>query len=334
LGIGAAASTLALVVVAPPKPREMPAPAGSGAKALVAAIKHILTLNQNLVFSYYVACAIKGNRGNIVAVEKALRNVIPHMFNETHENCGDWCIVNRDPTYKPVRMDGKWWGVDTPGVTAEVAEMWKAELWKVLESKFLTPERLKEIFLGLSSSPVECFNNTVTALASKRVFLGRKVTFRVLVKIAVLLWQLGNEWRTEVLEVMHIKVQEGDLTQIRTARADLRRQNQQDTRAGTAYKRYKCKMKARNKNLRWEARPTCQYNGDGVSIGAAAMVPSNPDEGVHQRVDEDEEGEVGDGGGEGAGGSEEEDSDSETDDDDDERPWKRRQPCDEDGAGV
>ena len=52
---------------------------------------------------------MKSNKGDKEAVAAALRSIVPHLFNETHAGCGEWCEARTNPNYKPVRLGRKWW---------------------------------------------------------------------------------------------------------------------------------------------------------------------------------------------------------------------------------
>jgi len=69
----------------------------------------------------------------------------------------------------------------------------------VLDKFFLKEDKLEELYHGMSSSLVESLNNVVAALAEKRLFLARSETWRTLVAMAVLNWQVGPVWVKLVL---------------------------------------------------------------------------------------------------------------------------------------
>ncbi|XP_077277706.1 uncharacterized protein LOC143905914 [Temnothorax americanus] len=44
---------------------------------------------------YCFGCALKKNKGNVEATENAIKNIIPHAFDE-HAKCGEWCRYAED----------------------------------------------------------------------------------------------------------------------------------------------------------------------------------------------------------------------------------------------
>lgn len=263
---------------------------------------NVLTLKQNMIVAYYVSCAVKSNKGNKGAVAGALRSIVPHLFNESHESCGKWCRARNDPTYKPTRLGRKWWDREHyKKVPPQVMKEWRDAVKMVIDENFLAPAKLEEIYRGVSSSPLESFNNTVSAIASKRVFLGRAHTYHLLVDAAILNWMIGPSWIEKALRKLGVEA--GEVTRRQLARWSKKKDHQHDTRQTAEYRLKRARQKTKSRGGQWEDSPDLRYVGGSLEVGAGGYTQENlnPDDGEAQKPDapesetsEDEEMDPGD----------------------------------------
>ena len=144
-----------------------------------------------------------------------------------------------------------------------------------------------------SSSLIEAFNNTVSALASKRLYLGRSRTWRILVLAAILNWQLGPTWMLLAFSQLGI-ASPGEWTQIGLDRREDAKLKQSEIRRSVKYKRYVKKLKTlRAKEFWYEGAKDAadlMYKGGSAFVGTGTVVLENPDEGdPENNSDSDEE---------------------------------------------
>ncbi|XP_024880426.1 uncharacterized protein LOC112460127 [Temnothorax curvispinosus] len=100
---------------------------------------------------YCFGCALKKNIGDVEATEKALKNIIPHAFDE-HENCGAWCKYKEDPeNYKHNGLPGG------KGLTESTT---RAALTSIFDAFWKNADKLAPCG---SSQPNEAFNSSVAA---------------------------------------------------------------------------------------------------------------------------------------------------------------------------
>ena len=282
------ATATATPATAAPATAAAPPPPPPTADALCKSLNHTLTLQQNLSVAYYCSTAIKQNKGNKDAVAAALRVIPDHLFNDSHAACGPWCRAKTDTGYKPFRLGRCWFGTDIPGVSQAAKEMWKKSVTEVIHDAFLKPNKLEEIYMGVSSSPIESLNNVVSSKANKRLFLGRSFTWQVLVMIAMLSWELGPNWIVAVLHELGFATP-GELLSAGIFRWDRKTVYQKGRRALVEYKLYCARLKAKNKGSQWVDAPTLRYIGGSACVGAGtSVVVDNPDDDVPE---DDETGE-------------------------------------------
>jgi hypothetical protein len=213
----------------------------------------------------------------------------------------EWCRAKTDPTYKPRRLKGVWFG-EEDNVSATGKELWMEILTGVLDKFFLKEDKLEELYHGMSSSLVESLNNVVAALAEKRLFLARSETWRTLVAIAVLNWQMGPVWVKLVLADLGI-ADAGERTELGIDREAHAKEAQSNIRRSPAYKLYVAKANATRANELWEDDVDCAYVGRGAYVGGSGPLlvnhglaennpvsPSfNPDECSPEDDEEDDE---------------------------------------------
>ncbi|XP_071652286.1 uncharacterized protein [Temnothorax longispinosus] len=104
---------------------------------------------------YCFGCALKKNKGNVEATENAIKNIIPHAFDE-HAKCGEWYRYAEDPeNYTHNGLPGG------KGLTGETMRQTLAAIFDVF---WKNADKLAPCG---SSQPNEAFNSSVSAKSCK-----------------------------------------------------------------------------------------------------------------------------------------------------------------------
>lgn len=132
------------------------------------------------------ACAVKINKGNALAVESALLNIVPHAFGE-HANCGNWCRAhdtNEKYVYKGLPN----------GQPLSDAEL-RVALTNLLSRFAKNSQKLAPCG---STQCNEAFNNIVTTKHPKNRHYGRSESLNYRIAAAVCQMNMGPTFVSDV----------------------------------------------------------------------------------------------------------------------------------------
>lgn len=83
----------------------------------------LFTVKQCKAVAYYIMAAIKAAPGNMEQQRNTLLGLAQHLFNRSHDNCGEWCHARSNLDHKPARLGGDWLP-DDPRFHNEVQQLY------------------------------------------------------------------------------------------------------------------------------------------------------------------------------------------------------------------
>ena len=231
-------------------------------------MNQVLTHEHTCGMGYYISTAITANRPNKEAVRDAFRALPGHWFDSDHSLCGDWCKKkNGDESHVPARLVDGWLSPEYIDAHPEVFHLGEKLVRDIIEVNYLAEAKLNELYVGLTTSPIESFNNMVSRYANKRIYLGQAWTYRMMVAIAVLMQNVGPTWVTEVKRRMSIgvsKISEELLEREESRRKTEKAYSASDHAKARKAKKHKTLPKRPGKNA------TDRYAGNSEYVGARA----------------------------------------------------------------
>lgn len=211
---------------------------------------------------YCFGCALKKNKDNVEATENAIKNIIPHAFDE-HAKCGEWCRYAENPeTYTHNGLPG---GKGLSGQTI------RQTLTAIFDVFWKNADKLSPCG---SSQPNEAFNSSVSAKSCKAHHYAGSESFDFRVAATVCEKNIGTKYIVDVNNKLGLSP--GKVTEECRKKKDYQRIKRRERASKPEIKRRRLFMQKQRSNIknRAERKEGITYSTECGLDGITELIDS------------------------------------------------------------